>query len=50
MPAKSSRAAKPPSLPRAPLPRQRGGPHPDKTKRLFRDRKHKHKGRAETTD
>lgn len=41
MAAKSSRAAKRPSRPRVPLPRQRGGPHADKTKRLFRDRKHK---------
>lgn len=46
MPAQSSRDSKRPSLPRVRLPRQRGGPHPDKTKRLFRDRKHK--GRAET--
>jgi len=45
--AKSSRALKRPSRPRVPLPRQRGGPHPDKTKLPFRDRKHK--GRSETT-
>ena len=47
MTAKSCRAAKRPSRPRVPLPRQRGGPHSDKSKRLFRDRKHK--GRSETT-
>lgn len=47
MPVKSSRAPKRPSLPRVRLPRQRGGPHPDKTKRPFRDRKHK--GRSEST-
>ena len=46
VPAKS-RAPKRPSRPRVPLPRQRGGPHPDKTRQLFRDRKHK--GRSETT-
>ena len=45
MPAKPSRAPRRPSRPRVPLPRQRGGPHPDKTKRPFRDRKHK--GRTE---
>ena len=45
--AQSSCAPKRPSLPRVPLPRQRGGPHPDKTKRPFRDRKHK--GRSEAT-
>jgi hypothetical protein len=32
-----------PSLPRAPLPRQTGGLHEDKTKRPFRQRKHKKK-------
>ena len=31
-------------LPRAPLPRQTGGVHEDKTKRPFRRRKHKGKG------
>ena len=30
--------------PRVPLPRQRGGAHEDKTKRPFRQRKHKKKG------
>jgi hypothetical protein len=35
-----TRAVKP-ALPRAPLPRQVGGPHPDETKRLPRKRKHK---------
>jgi hypothetical protein len=28
-------------LPRAPLPRQTGGPHEDKTRRPWRERKHK---------
>ncbi len=32
---------KAPALPRAPLPRQTGGVHEDKTKRLFRRRKHR---------
>jgi hypothetical protein len=35
--------AKTPALPRAPLPRQTGGVHEDKTKRPFRRRKHKGK-------
>ena len=30
-----------PRRPRAPLPRQRGGAHEDKTKRPFRRRKHR---------
>jgi hypothetical protein len=30
-----------PKLPRAPLPRQTGGAHEDKTKRPWRNRKHK---------
>jgi hypothetical protein len=30
-----------PALPRAPLPRQTGGAHEDKTRRPFRRRKHK---------
>jgi len=30
-----------PALPRAPLPRQRGGAHPDESKRLERKKKHK---------
>ena len=33
--------------PRVPLPRQRGGAHEDKTKRPFRQRKHKKKGGLE---
>jgi len=33
--------AKRPKLPRAPLPRQTGGVHEDKTKRPWRRRKHK---------
>lgn len=32
---------KKPALPRAPLPRQTGGVHEDKTKRPWRRRKHK---------
>jgi hypothetical protein len=32
---------KKPKLPRAPLPRQTGGAHEDKTKRPFRKQKHK---------
>ena len=47
MPAKPPRPKRP-SRPRVPLPRQRGGPHPDKTKQPFRDRKHK--GRSEPAD
>jgi len=30
-----------PKLPRAPLPRQTGGVHPDKTKQPFRKQKHR---------
>jgi hypothetical protein len=30
-----------PKLPRAPLPKQTGGAHEDKSKRLFRKEKHK---------
>jgi hypothetical protein len=36
------RGAKP-KLPRAPLPRQTGGAHEDKSKRTFRKEKHKKK-------
>jgi len=36
----SVRRAKP-KLPRAPLPKQTGGAHEDKSKRLFRKEKHK---------
>ena len=39
-PAKGS-ARKKPALPRAPLPRQAGGLHEDKTKRLPRKLKHR---------
>jgi hypothetical protein len=38
-------ALRPKKLPRVPLPRQTGGVHEDKTRRPWRDRKHK--GRAE---
>ena len=34
---------KKPALPRAPLPKQTGGAHEDKSKRLFRKEKHKKK-------
>ena len=34
---------KKPALPRAPLPKQTGGAHEDKTKRPFRKEKHKKK-------
>ncbi len=44
VPPRRSKTAKP-ALPRAPLPRQTGGVHEDRTKRIFRRRKHK--GRAE---
>ena len=36
-----ARTTKKPRRPRAPLPRQRGGPHEDKTRRPFRQRKHR---------
>ena len=39
---RSPRKAKP-KLPRAPLPRQTGGAHEDKSKRPFRKEKHKKK-------
>ena len=35
------KGARKPKLPRAPLPRQTGGVHEDKTKRPFRKLKHK---------
>lgn len=53
MPARSTRpvakrsATKKPALPRAPLPRQTGGLHEDKTKRPVRKQKHR---RPPTTD
>lgn len=34
-------ARKKPRLPRAPLPKQTGGAHEDKSKRVFRKEKHK---------
>lgn len=37
----SKRKPKKPKLPRAPLPRQTGGVHEDKSKRPFRKQKHK---------
>jgi hypothetical protein len=40
--AAKKKASRPPtSRPRVPLPRQTGGAHEDKTKRLWRRRKHK---------
>jgi hypothetical protein len=38
-------APRKPKLPRAPLPKKTGGAHEDKTRRPWRDRKHK--GRRE---
>jgi hypothetical protein len=40
-PKKAKKPKKRPALPRAPLPRQTGGVHEDKTKRPWRRRKHK---------
>jgi hypothetical protein len=37
----SARKSSKPRLPRAPLPRQRGGAHEDRSKRPFRREKHK---------
>ncbi len=37
-------AKKKPARPRAPLPRQTGGPHEDRTKRPWRRRKHRKTG------
>jgi hypothetical protein len=39
--ATKRRGSKKPRLPRAPLPKQTGGAHEDKTKRPFRKQKHK---------
>ena len=41
--AKKRAGRKKPALPRAPLPKQTGGAHEDKSKRLFRKEKHKKK-------
>ena len=41
MVAKKRKAGGKPKLPRAPLPKQTGGAHEDKSKRLFRKEKHK---------
>lgn len=38
---KAKKSAKKPNLPRAPLPKQTGGAHEDKSKRPFRKDKHK---------
>ena len=43
MPKKRPRRSKKPALPRAPLPKQTGGAHEDKSKRPFRKDKHKKK-------
>lgn len=40
-------ATKKPKLPRAPLPKQTGGAHEDKSKRLFRKDKHKKRWEAD---
>ena len=48
MARKSPNTKTKPPLPRAPLPRQTGGVHEDKTRRPFRQRKHK--GRAADSD
>ena len=42
LPRKTKKGAKP-KLPRAPLPKQTGGAHEDKTKRPFRKDKHRKK-------
>ncbi len=39
-----------PRRPRVPLPRQRGGAHEDKTKRPFRERKHRKKDQPDERD
>jgi hypothetical protein len=44
--AKKSKARKP-KLPRAPLPKQTGGAHEDKSKRPFRKDKHKKRWEAD---
>ncbi len=41
--AKRAKRSRKPKLPRAPLPKQTGGAHEDKSKRLFRKEKHKKK-------
>jgi hypothetical protein len=43
MARKRQRRSLKPKLPRAPLPKQTGGAHEDKTKRPFRKQKHKAK-------
>jgi hypothetical protein len=44
-PRRKPAAPRPKKLPRVPLPRQTGGAHEDKTRRPWRERKHK--GRAD---
>ena len=41
MTSRKSKAKSKPKLPRAPLPKQTGGVHEDKSKRPFRKEKHK---------
>jgi hypothetical protein len=41
--ARAKKTAGKPKLPRAPLPKQTGGAHEDKSKRVFRKEKHKKK-------
>ena len=44
MAARKKKKSAAPALPRAPLPRQTGGVHEDKSKRPWRRRKHKKRG------
>jgi len=46
MPRRAKTPARP-SKPRVPLPRQTGGAHEDKTRRPWRERKHKKKARLD---
>jgi hypothetical protein len=45
MPPRRAKKKAKPKLPRAPLPKQTGGAHEDKSKRAFRNEKHKKKWR-----
>lgn len=47
MAQRATRKAAKPKLPRAPLPKQTGGAHEDKSKRPFRKDKHKKKWEEE---
>jgi hypothetical protein len=48
--ARSTKTRGKPRLPRAPLPKQTGGAHEDKSKRPFRKAKHKKKWAADDAD